>query len=139
MTWLSKFARLKTAKVDGFHKEKKTIIIIKQNGEQKLPTSHHHCNPCKNTITQSIKTGPLQCFAQCGVLLSLCEGLRMEEGSVLMLLTLLDTHQAALQEVPLNKFLLIHSHLSVHLIGNCVKYTQQGVLYARWNMFSLDV
>lgn len=63
----------------------------------------------------------------------------MEEGSVLMLLTLLDTHQAALQAVSLNKFLLIHSHLSVHLIGNCVKYTQQGVLYARWNMFSLDV
>lgn len=35
------------------------------------------------------------------------------------------------------QLLLIHSHLSSHLICNCVKHIPQGVLYARWNTYRL--
>lgn len=74
---------------------------------------------------------------QFGAFLRLCEDLRMEEASVLMFLTLLQTHQAVLRETPLHQCLLIHGHLSLHLICNCVKQTQWRFVQTQWNVFSL--
>lgn len=127
MTWLSKFATdLMPQEWMGFtkkEKEKKTLI-------NKNRMTSRNCLHLINTVIhvkgQSHSQLKHESFSvlQFGALLRLCEDLRMEEASVLMFLTLIQTHQAVLRETPLHQCLLIHGHLSLHLICNCVKQTQ---------------
>lgn len=139
MTRLSKCAAdLRPQQWMGFTKKKKKKTKLNKN-RMTSRNCLHLINIVIHVKVQShsqLKQGSFSVL-QFGVLLRLCEGLRMEEVSVLMLLTLLQTHQAVLQETPLYKCLLIHGHLSLHLICNCVKQTQQRFLYTQWNVFSL--